>query len=112
MTYKNKGKPNGRPPNTYRNQQIIADRAAGMEFKAIAVKYNLSLPYARKIVSEHERKERIKKEEEEAQVKASVRLYAERDVRMKKFYASLNKKGALSMTHSLITESAYKGKSA
>lgn len=92
MSHQNTGKPNGRPPNTERNNQIIADLAAGMEFEAIAEKYNLALPYTRKIASEHERKERIKKEAEEAQVKASTRLYAERDVNLKKFYNSLNKK--------------------
>lgn len=112
MTYQNTGKPNGRPPNTERNQKIIADVKAGIPVEEVAEKYGLALPYTRKIASEHARKERVKKEAEEAQVKASTRLYAERDVRLKKFYASLNRKGAMSMYHIDECNSKYARKAA
>ena len=99
-----------RHPNTERNQQIIADVKSGIPVEEVAEKYGLALPYTRKIASENARKERVKKEAEEAQVKASTRLYAERDVSLKKFYASLNTKGALSASHIHDLVSTYKGR--
>lgn len=93
MSYKNTGAPNGRPTKADRNKQIIADFKSGMPIDAIAKKHGLKLPYTRTIAQQDDRKERLKKEAEDRVITG---LYAERDMHLKNFYASLNTRGALS----------------
>lgn len=97
MSYKKTNKPTGRPPNTERNQQIIADTAAGRSINEMIKKYGLNAQYLRKIASEHIRK--VKEQEIADEGYGSVRLYAERDAQMRDFFNSLNTKGALSKLH-------------
>jgi len=99
MSYQNTGKPNGRPPNTERNQKIIADVKAGIPVEEVAEKYGLEIPYTRKIASENARKERVKKEAEVGQAKAATGLYVDRDNYLMAYYNTLNAKGSLSKFH-------------
>ena len=95
MSYQNTGKPNGRPPNTDRNNSIIAEFNAGIPAKEIAENHGLGKQYVQKIFTDHKAKQKLL----ELSDKSSVRLFAERDMEMKKFYKSLNTKGALSKLH-------------
>lgn len=76
-------KPNGRPPKTERNNQIIADYKDGMSQHDLEKKYNLGYGYIQKIASQYKRNNQLKVEEKnQSQVTA---LYAERDQAIMKF---------------------------
>jgi hypothetical protein len=97
MSYRNTNKPNGRPPNTERNNAIIAAFNDGVPADEIAKTHNLEKQYVQKIFSVH--KQKLKEQEIADEGYGSVRLYAERDAQMRDFFNSLNTKGALSKLH-------------
>lgn len=80
-------KPIGQPgKNAARNAAIIADYKSGIKSADIAKKHNLTVGYAQKIASEYSRK--VKIETEKIEVGGGVLLYADRDEKMRNYYAA------------------------